>query len=143
MSFIPITTNKGARPPAGPRVRLYVQPKINSLSFYITRPVVERVKWNAGDRIMVMLGVGKDAGSAALVRVRGRSGRKLVSRPLGKTAFIVGCTIPHVIGDLTRAEIFASVGNAIDLPFNVIDGQLRVVLPFNKRASTALAKVAA
>jgi hypothetical protein len=143
MSFIPITTNKGARPPAPPRIRLYVVQRTASLSFHLTRALVDRLVWNAGDRILVMLGIGEDAGKATLVRVRGRSGRKLASYPIGKSGFVVSCSIPHRVGALTRADIMAGLVNATDLEFIVVDDQLRIVLPLHKKASRELAKVAA
>lgn len=109
MPFIPILRSSGRGFFHGPAIRLHHSPLADQrhrLTFVISRPLVEALRWEQEDRIVIALGVGSDAGSFQFTRVSRRdAGLKL--EPRTTNGFRVAVSLPARVHDIDIATLCA------------------------------------
>ena len=128
MTFIPILNTKGAKPPRPDAVRFRVFGG-KRLDFVFSTAIATLLGWNIGDRIIVSLGVGDDAGKVLLSRGDTLSaGQKLGLKK--RTVMQVTVTIPFVHGGFTRAQIAEGLAPGGQAESHAIqDGALLITMP--------------
>ncbi len=130
MAFEPIMNVRGGAPwVAKPSVRASFQ-KDRVIVMSLSRPVLDQMNWNTGDRILVQCGYGDDLGKFIMRKVR-CGGQKLCSSA-SKNWFSVSFTVHPMIGQHTREELFEALRYSGKMAtFHEDNGDLVVSMPAN------------
>ena len=134
MSFIPIITGqgRGSWKPAS-RCRIYVGAGSGKahVSFYFTRLAIEPLGWQSRDRMLVSFGVAEDFGKVLISRIESKAGGlKLCA--VGRNNFSISCTVPHVVGTMTRETILTALPPKAYCDHECRNGQFLITVPLVK-----------
>ena len=132
LAFLPLLPTSG---PSfrGKRVRINVE-RIGRLgdrrrvNIALSRDLAEALNWQAGDRIVISLGIGADRGRAQLSRVAKPTGGHKLSKYRQSHTLAVRVSTPVLLqGEDVSAVLDAFIEPAA-ADFTVADGTLHVVL---------------
>lgn len=131
MSFLPAISG-WSREPSGPYVRLHVfrEGKYQDrrrLTFHFSRSLVEQLDWQAGDRMVVCIGVGSDLGGFLISKIdRPRTGVKLMPCSKQPRAFRIHLNLAPVVHGIRCSDLVDHLPLPAELSFEVEGGALQV-----------------
>ena len=148
LAFLPLlpTTGPSFR---GKRVRVNVERAgrhgdRRRLSVAVSRDLAEALNWQAGDRIVISLGIGADRGRAQLSRVAKPTGGHKLSKYRQSHTLAVRVTTPVLLHGEDMSAVLDGFSEPAGADFTIADGTLHVVLvPLTPAASQPLLRTVA
>jgi hypothetical protein len=134
MPFVPVINSRGPTPASEPVARYRIDftdmnvPR--QVYFTINRPLAAILDWNVGDRIVFGFGVAEDAGMIQLARVdHQKGGNRLHGLSKGTSQFGCSITPPKLIGGFSSHVLLSGVPRAGEVPHEVRNGTLLLIMP--------------
>lgn len=115
------------------------------IAFTLSRDLASDLGWHRRDRLLVLLGAGRDSGMIVLTRTLSPKAGNVLGASNSPAWLKMIVTIPRVVGSLTREQIVAGLpeGTTI-LEHEIRDGNLEIIVPkLRLRVAAAAERIAA